>query len=121
MKPDSSLNGTRRDFLKQASLAAAGSVVAPNLLLAQGGDLIAETTLGKVRGVTIDGVHSFRGIPYGGDTSGKNRFMPPTRPRPWTGVRDCTDWGHIAPRPVKQQPAQRVHAGGGLEQLSRRT
>jgi carboxylesterase type B len=96
--------GTRRRFLQQMSLAAAGSLVAARVTFGQARELVADTTLGKVRGLTIDGVHWFRGIPYGGDTAGRNRFMPPTRPRPWTGVRDCTDWGHIAPRPVSSNP-----------------
>ena len=104
MKPNSFSNATRRDFLKQASFAAAGATVASNLVLAQGGDLIAETTHGKVRGVTLDGVKLFRGIPYGGDTSGKNRFMPPTKVAAWAGVRDCTDWGHVAPQRVNNNP-----------------
>jgi para-nitrobenzyl esterase len=96
--------GARRRFLQQMSFVAAASLVAPRFTFGQARELVADTTLGKVRGLTIDGVHSFRGIPYGGDTAGKNRFMPPTRPRPWTGVRDCTDWGHIAPRPVSSNP-----------------
>ena len=96
--------GARRRFLQQMSLVAAGSLVAPRFTFGQARELVADTTLGKIRGLTIDGVHSFRGIPYGGDTAGKNRFMAPTRPQPWTGVRDCTDWGHIAPRPVSSNP-----------------
>ena len=96
--------GARRRFLQQMSFVAAGSLVAPRFTFGQARELVADTTLGKVRGLTIDGIHSFRGIPYGGETAGKNRFMPPTRPRPWTGVRDCTDWGHIAPRPVSSNP-----------------
>jgi para-nitrobenzyl esterase len=94
----------RRRFLQQTSMAAAGALVAPRLTFAQTSALVADTALGKVRGVTIDGVHWFRGIPYGGDTSGRNRFMPPTKPTTWAGVRDCTDWGHIAPRPISNNP-----------------
>ena len=62
--------------------------------------LVVNTSGGKVRGVATNGTRLFRGIPYGGDTSGKNRFMPPTAAAPWAGVRDCTDWGHIAPQRV---------------------
>jgi carboxylesterase type B len=94
----------RRRFLQQASLVVAGSVVAPGLVFAQGGDPVAETTNGNVRGVTIDGVKLFRGIPYGGDTSGKNRFMPPTKVAAWAGVRDCTNWGHLAPQRTNNSP-----------------
>ena len=80
------------------------SVLTPSLLLAQGGNLLADTTTGKVRGVALEGgVKVFRGIPYGGDTSGNNRFMPPTRVAPWAGV-DCTDRGHIAPQRQNDTP-----------------
>ena len=86
----------RRNFLKQASLLAfaAGSSRAAT----SGPTPIADTTGGKVRGVTEDGIQAFKGIPYGGDTSGKNRFMPPTRPVPWKGVREAASWGHVAPQ-----------------------
>ena len=58
---------------------------------------IVETDSGKVYGYARDGVIGYRGIPYGGDTSGKNRFMPPTKPTPWTGVRSALYWGWVSP------------------------
>ncbi len=48
-----------------------------------------DTTAGKVRGRAADGVTVFRGIPYASSV----RFLPPSKPAPWPGVRDCTQTG----------------------------
>lgn len=48
---------------------------------------IADTEYGKVKGYIMRGIYTFLGIPYAADTSGKNRFMPPCKHKPWTGVR----------------------------------
>jgi para-nitrobenzyl esterase len=56
-------------------------------------NVIAETKYGKIRGMAQNGVYSFKGIPYGGPTGGENRFMPPTPPQPWPGIRDATHYG----------------------------
>jgi len=83
----------------------AGATTAPGLAwAAQAPKLEVETIHGKIRGGIDQGTRLFRGIPYGGDTSGKNRFMPPTRPAAWSGTRDCTDWGHIAPQKISTDP-----------------
>ena len=57
-----------------------------------------ETTLGTVRGMANTGVRIFRGIPYGADTAGKNRFMPPRDPAAWAGARNCIGYGPISPQ-----------------------
>jgi len=55
---------------------------------------VVETTSGKIRGLVIDKVNAFKGIPYGTAT----RFMPAAKPAPWTGVREAMEWGHEAPQ-----------------------
>jgi para-nitrobenzyl esterase len=59
---------------------------------------VVDTSGGKVRGVLSNGVHAYRGIPYGASTAGANRFMPPRKPEPWTGVRDAFQNGHSSPQ-----------------------
>lgn len=54
---------------------------------------VAETQYGKVRGVEWRGVRVFRGIPYGGPTEGTARFLPPSKPTPWPGIREATENG----------------------------
>jgi para-nitrobenzyl esterase len=57
-----------------------------------------DTTSGRVRGIASTGIKIFRGIPYGADTSGKNRFMPPRKPAAWKGTRNCLGYGPISPQ-----------------------
>jgi para-nitrobenzyl esterase len=55
---------------------------------------VVETTSGKIRGMVINKVNAFKGVPYGT----ASRFMPAVRPAAWTGVRDTMEWGHEAPQ-----------------------
>ncbi len=114
---------SRRTFLKGASLAVA-AVGASSALMSEaagqtpstpvrpasglGGSgeskifYVVETTAGKVQGIATAGIKQFKGIPYGASTSGKNRFMPPKKPAPWTGVRECFGHGQICPQTAIQ-------------------
>ena len=57
-----------------------------------------ETSNGVVRGMASTGIKIFRGIPYGADTGGRNRFMPPRKPPTWSGARNCIGYGPISPQ-----------------------
>lgn len=45
---------------------------------------IAKTRYGPVRGYVAGDVFTFKGIPYGQDTGGENRWLPAKPPQPWT-------------------------------------
>lgn len=76
----------------------------------------AETQYGKVRGRSSRGIHIFRGIPYGGPTEGAGRFLPPSKPQKWSGVRDATVTGARcvqAPGVIFLNPVIGEYFGGG--------
>ncbi|MBV9443687.1 MAG: carboxylesterase/lipase family protein [Acidobacteriaceae bacterium] len=59
---------------------------------------VAGTEYGKVRGYVLREIFYFLGIPYGADTSGANRFMPPQKPKSWSNVYPALWWGNSAPQ-----------------------
>lgn len=93
-------DSSRRTFIRHTGLALAGAHLAPWLayMSAADGDAIADTSAGRVRGLVVNGVNVFKGIPYGAPTGGRNRFMPPRKPVAWTGTRDALAFGPTAPQ-----------------------
>ena len=53
---------------------------------------------GTLRGALVNGVHSFRGIPFAAPVGGANRFLRPQPVQPWEGERDATVDGLIQPQ-----------------------
>jgi len=52
-----------------------------------------EINSGRIRGGHSRGALAFKGIPYAGSVSGRNRFKQAPAVTPWTGVRDATRLG----------------------------
>ena len=69
---------------------------------------VAKTQYGKVRGYVDAGVFTFKGIPYGQDTGGENRWLPAKPPKPWDGEYPALIYGANCP--------QRLHDFTGIEQ-----
>jgi len=90
---------SRRDFLRESGLLiAASSAGLARVFADDGTPVTVETAYGRVRGTDVAGIKTFKGIPYGASTAGRNRFMPPTAPARWTGVRDAIAYGPSAPQ-----------------------
>jgi para-nitrobenzyl esterase len=68
----------------------------PTSQKAQPVDPLVKTSHGRIRGYINQGIYTFRGVRYGASTSGKNRFMPPKSPEPWTEIRDASGYGYRA-------------------------
>jgi para-nitrobenzyl esterase len=69
---------------------------------------VANTQYGKVRGFVDGGVLTFKGVPYGQDTGGENRWLPAKPPKPWKDEYPALIYGPNCP--------QHLHDFSGLEQ-----
>ena len=76
----------RRQLIGAAAGVAAVTGAAPALAAAAAP--VAATVYGQIRGLDRNGVKVFLGVPYGADTGGANRWLPPKPSARWTGVRD---------------------------------
>ncbi len=69
---------------------------------------VAATQYGKVRGFVDAGVYTFKGVPYGQDTGGENRWLSAKPPKPWDGEYPALIYGANCP--------QRLHDFTAIEQ-----
>ena len=61
-------------------------------------DTVVRTGQGQVRGRRVDGVHTFKGIPYAAPPVGTHRLRPPQPVERWSGVRDTLASGPMPPQ-----------------------
>lgn len=79
---------------------------------------VVETQAGQLRGMKSpyeDAVYVFKGIPYGADTGGENRFRPPQPAAPWSDIRDASELGHRCPGPEFPPPPLMQEEGKDLD------
>lgn len=107
----------RRMLLQGAALAVGAGAAAPALaqatnmsaptaapstggekVIARAGTAVVEIESGKIAGAIFRDIYAFKGIPYGADTGGANRFQPTQKPKPWTGIRSSRQYGFICPQ-----------------------
>jgi para-nitrobenzyl esterase len=118
------MKANRRRFIQSLgtssagiAIGASGIAMAPETAQAKGQDgqvllvgdniAVANTHHGKVRGYVLRGINYFLGVPYGADTSGPNRFMPPQKPKAWNDVYPALWWGNSAPQNMENRYANK--------------
>ena len=74
---------------------------------------VAKTQCGHVRGYLDGGVFTFKGVPYGQNTGGENRWLPAKPPVPWKDEYPALVYGANCP--------QTLHDWTGNEQTFFRT
>lgn len=74
--------------------SAGGNVYIPRSMAGTRVEIRDGWLAGNERG----GIRTFLGIPYATAPLGTLRLRPPRRPRPWTGVREATRFGPMAPQ-----------------------
>lgn len=81
-----------------ASGAIGSSFLSPSFAQTPTGAPVVSTTYGKIRGLSTEGISAFKGVHYGANTAGPNRFLPPKRPAPWDGVKNAFSFGDSCPQ-----------------------
>ncbi len=116
MTVDSSNGGVfnRRGLLKGAAVAGMGAMLGAGeearAYPLQNGErdgprgcstprsAVVKTRYGKVRGFVAGEVFTFKGIPYGDDTGGENRWLPAKAPKMWDNEYPALAYGANCPQ-----------------------
>jgi para-nitrobenzyl esterase len=63
---------------------------------------LVECVYGKLEGKEMDGIFSWKGIPYAKPPVGSLRFQAPQRPNCWEDIRDATLFSPVAPQTQRE-------------------
>ena len=88
---------------KTPTRAEGGADCAPEIRLTTPANAVVKTSGGSVRGFMRGPVYIFKGIPYGMDTGGAARFLPPRAAAPWKDVRLSLNYGPVSPQAVRNR------------------
>ena len=72
-----------------------------NSIRAAAGTAEVVTASGAVSGYVRKSIFTFKGIPYADSTEGERRFLPPIKPKTWSGVRSCRQFGYVCPQAAR--------------------
>ncbi len=108
-KSENSIGFSRRQALLSATAGVAalaggacssdiGTVQAAGPSCSTPRSAVAKTQYGKVRGYVEDGVLTFKGVPYGANTGGENRWLPAKPPTPWDNEYPALTYGPNCPQ-----------------------
>ena len=67
-------------------------------VVARANTAVVEIASGKIAGYASKGIFAFKGVPYADTTEGTNRFTPPRKPKPWSGIRSSRSYGMVCPQ-----------------------
>jgi para-nitrobenzyl esterase len=71
--------------------------------LSQNEPAVVEVEGGTIRGLAVNGVISWKGIPYAAPPVGNLRWRVPQPVRPWQGVREAKSSGRPPCRPIRSK------------------
>lgn len=91
--------GLALDSTKTTAHQAPGNCTTPKTV-------VAKTQYGKVRGFVDGGVLTFKGVPYGQDTGGENRWLPAKPPKPWKDEYPALIYGANCPQRLHDYTAK---------------
>lgn len=112
------MNPSRRTFVKMLSALSASALwpFAGRAFAAEGP--VVKTTQGALRGLFLNGVHVFRGVPCGKNPyAGALRLAPPEYVDAWSGVVDAVKPGGVPLQADKNAP-KGVKGGGDCLRLN---